>query len=670
MPSKSPIRSRLTVLPEKPRMLRTLGVTVAGAEPDFSMATRHPKSKSLAQTDHSTLAGTLLATNIWAVFVSRLRFRHRHEGVVYNVPQTCRWTDDDKCRRKADCNYFSSLVSSRTDRMIVQHLDCGDRFVKRKVVTRADLPVLNIKSSCLYPSIFTLRSTSMLRHNPRASYAKLKWNKLTLLIMAEEKPIDASPQLTELDRAAPDATQKSRWERIWPTLACGAGLFSDGYLQSAIGPVNTVLGLRYGDAYKNSSAQQNVSSIAFAGTVVGQLFFGYTSDHYSRKWSLLASTIILFVFAALSAGAYGAGGTPGALFAALTAYRFLLGIGIGQFSVFSCVRVARDKYTTDWHSRRRISCGWTLALYLVRPSAITIRKHDFDLISFQGNLLPMIIAAGAPNNLGLIWRLSLGLGVVFPLSLIYFRFKLQEPESVSRNNFRKVRTPYWLALKFYGPRLFLHLLDHLDQRDSAEQRTLADLWLGYPHQLLLLARSDYWSFRLRLDWTTKGACHLRHRSGLCRLYHVWLVCNAPGVQREKQLIMFHAATGPGDNIGLIASKTSAAGIRGQYYAVAAAFGKIGGLVGSYVFPVIENDGGGPDTVLGGQLPFYVASALCFVSAFLVWLLPEITQDTIAIEDLRFKEYLVAHGFDVGKMGGEEWQERRASVIEGTQKQDL
>ena len=24
---------------------------------------------------------------------------------------------------------------------------------------------------------------------------------------------------------------KSRWERSWPTIACGAGLFSDGYIQ-------------------------------------------------------------------------------------------------------------------------------------------------------------------------------------------------------------------------------------------------------------------------------------------------------------------------------------------------------------------------------------------------------------------------------------------------------
>ena len=48
----------------------------------------------------------------------------------------------------------------------------------------------------------------------------------------------------------------------------------------------------YPDAYKASSAQANVASITFAGTVLGMLFFGYTSDHYSRKWSLFVSTII------------------------------------------------------------------------------------------------------------------------------------------------------------------------------------------------------------------------------------------------------------------------------------------------------------------------------------------------------------------------------------------
>lgn len=29
-----------------------------------------------------------------------------------------------------------------------------------------------------------------------------------------------------------ERTEKSKWERLWPVIACGAGLFSDGYLNN------------------------------------------------------------------------------------------------------------------------------------------------------------------------------------------------------------------------------------------------------------------------------------------------------------------------------------------------------------------------------------------------------------------------------------------------------
>lgn len=70
---------------------------------------------------------------------------------------------------------------------------------------------------------------------------------------------------------------------------------------------------QYGDAYSKSSAIKNVSSIAFAGTIVGQLFFGYLADKWSRVNALLVSTIILIVFTALAAGSYWHGETMGLL---------------------------------------------------------------------------------------------------------------------------------------------------------------------------------------------------------------------------------------------------------------------------------------------------------------------------------------------------------------------
>src|SRR6266567_403085 len=77
-----------------------------------------------------------------------------------------------------------------------------------------------------------------------------------------------------IHEAALDSTPKSRWERTWPVFACGAGLFSDGYLNGVIGSVNTMLKTIYKDQYVESTAQSNVTSIAFAGTVLGQLVFG------------------------------------------------------------------------------------------------------------------------------------------------------------------------------------------------------------------------------------------------------------------------------------------------------------------------------------------------------------------------------------------------------------
>ena len=108
--------------------------------------------------------------------------------------------------------------------------------------------------------------------------------------------------------------------------------------------------------------------------------------------------------------------------------------------------------------------------------------------------------------------------------------------------------------------------------------------------------------------------------------------------------------GPGDNIGLIASKTSATAIRGRYYAFAAAAGKVGAFIGNYLYPILVNDAGS-NVIEGNQFPFWVASSLCIVSAFLAFFcLPEIGQDTIDHEDAAFKNYLLEHHWDISRMG--------------------
>lgn len=89
-----------------------------------------------------------------------------------------------------------------------------------------------------------------------------------------------------------------------------------------------MLKTQYGDVYTSSTAFKFVADIAFAGTVVGQLVFGFLADHWSRTNTLMVSTVILIVFTALAAGSYWHGQAVG-MFNMLTAWRFFVGIGIG-----------------------------------------------------------------------------------------------------------------------------------------------------------------------------------------------------------------------------------------------------------------------------------------------------------------------------------------------------
>ncbi|PPJ53271.1 hypothetical protein CBER1_11883 [Cercospora berteroae] len=458
-----------------------------------------------------------------------------------------------------------------------------------------------------------------------------------------------------------DPPEKTRWERLWPTFACGAGLFSDGYLQSAIGPVSTCFKKLYGTRYTSTNAASNITSIAFAGTVLGQLLFGYTSDHYSRKWSLLSSTTILIVFAALSSGAYGAGGSLNGMIAALTAYRFLLGIGIGGEYPAGSVACAESTDGFKVGHRHRWFCLFT--------------NTQIDLGFVLGSLVPMCITRMAGDgNLSLVWRLSLGLGVVPPLSLLYLRTKLKEPESFCRGAFRKVKTPYWLALKFYGPRLALvcgiwFIYDFLTYPFSIYSSAWVDvlepnaaLWQTFGWSALVnffyVPGAIFGSFTS--DWLGPRRALMVFVAAQGVVGFIMSGCyeylktrkNVAGFVVVYGIFLALGEMGPGNNIGLVASKTSATGIRGQYYATAAALGKVGGFIGKcqYIFPYIQHAGGGADSIRGGQFPFYVASSLCFLSALLVWCLPDVHQDTIETEDMRFREYLEANGFDTARIG--------------------
>lgn len=57
------------------------------------------------------------------------------------------------------------------------------------------------------------------------------------------------------------------------------------------------------------------------------------------------------------------------------------------------------------------------------------------------------------NRLEVVWRVALGLGIVPPLFLMYFRLKMKEPEAYQKHSMKHAPIPYWLLLKRYWLRL-------------------------------------------------------------------------------------------------------------------------------------------------------------------------------------------------------------------------
>lgn len=458
---------------------------------------------------------------------------------------------------------------------------------------------------------------------------------------------------------------RSNLDVYWPIFTTGSGLFSDGYINASVGTVSTCLAQIYGDEYSKSKAIQNVSSIAFVGIVVSQLSFGYISDHHSRKFAMLLGNIILIVFSILAAGAWGVGTTStkaGGLFAAITAYRFFLGVGIG--SEYPSGSTAASEASALLPAKRRNRWFVWFTNFMI----------DWGFVIAA--LVPLILVCiFGEHRLQWVWRLTMGLGAIPPCSLFLMRMRFKESKSFATSKFNKVM-PYMLVLKFYWFRTiiisiiwFLYnfssyafgiysslIIKNLLNKGGNESPSLKDSFAWnvlfnafyLPGSFLGAIFADYIGPRLTLCL------------GLFvqAMFGIGMTCGFASL--EKHIAAFTVIFGiftslgefsVGDNVGLIASKSYATPVRGTLYAISAAVGKIGAFSGTYAFPQIMKNAGGADTTNGMRAPFWVATALCLFSCFIgFFMLPDLDPDAIIYEDRKFHEYLEQSGYDMSSLG--------------------
>jgi len=439
--------------------------------------------------------------------------------------------------------------------------------------------------------------------------------------------------------------------------ACGTALFSDGYANGIIGSVNTLLGRIYGTAIP-TGYHETLSSLAFAGTIVGMLSFGYISDRIGRKTGMMVATVIVAVFSLLSAASAGKHVTG--LINMLSACRFLLGIGVG--AEYPCGSVAASEQTEEEGIAKNAQNRW---FALATNSMI---DAGFVIAAFVPLVLYWIFGE---HHLRAVWRISLGLGFIPAMAVLLWRLRMQEPTRYRKDAIKR-NVPYMLIIKRYWLQLAAICITWF----------IYD-WITYPFGIYSSIIIDAvtnksaalpvvfgWNVVINLFYIpgTIGGAFLIDYLGPKNTMILGLLLQAlfgfimSGLYTHLAnhigafavlygLFLSFGELGPGNNLGLLAAKTSPTAIRGQFYGVAAAIGKVGAFIGTHTFPQITDSFTARSATLGITGPFWVGSALAVFSAIITFFfIRPLTTDGMAEEDMKFREYLSEHGYDISQMG--------------------
>ncbi|KAF0500567.1 phosphate transporter [Gigaspora margarita] len=215
--------------------------------------------------------------------------------------------------------------------------------------------------------------------------------------------------LLEIDHA------NFQWFHIRACVVSGVGFFTDSYDLFVINLVSTMLGYTYFD--KSGTLPPNIDMglkiSAACGTLIGQVFFGWSADRYGRKkiYGLeLSIMVIATIGSALCSDSFAI-----TLWGSLMFWRFILGIGIGGDYPLSAV--ITSEFATIKRRGAMMSAVFAMQGFGILTAAII---SVVTLMIFRDKIKHDL------NYIDCVWRIVLGFGVVPTITALYFRLTIPE----------------------------------------------------------------------------------------------------------------------------------------------------------------------------------------------------------------------------------------------------
>ncbi|KAL6945514.1 hypothetical protein ACO0QE_002974 [Hanseniaspora vineae] len=451
-------------------------------------------------------------------------------------------------------------------------------------------------------------------------------------------------------------TKEEKKTAVWNMFIAAGNLFSDGYANSNTSVITLGLSTIYGKEYTNSTAIGNVSSVVFAGTILGMILGGLWADNWGRKSGLLVSNAFLIVFIILCAGAWGAHTSlnppkEGGLFGAIIAYRFLLGIGIGAEYPLGSAMSADVSQHMQKSQRSKWFCWFT-------NSAISF---GFVMSSFVAYIVAVICGK---NHINTIWRVAVGIGAIFPTIFLC-------SEIVHERKFTK-KVPYLLIYRYYWFRILVVSISWFIYDISSygfssfSSIILKNVEGGSPSVIQTLGWNclfqtfNFPGAVIGAFFTAAYGPRLSGGVGVIVQSIIGFAMAGAFETLRKHIAGFTVMFGIfstmgnfalGNQMGLLATLSFPPECRASAYFICSVIGKVGAFASGWIFPKVIISAGGYSTSSGLAAPYWLACSLgCFAGFLILVFLHPMDAKSQDEEQMKFRFYLEQQGFDLSTLG--------------------
>lgn len=384
-----------------------------------------------------------------------------------------------------------------------------------------------------------------------------------------------------------------------------------------------------------------------------------TCDYIGRKTAIVLTSSMIILGLILSAASNGH--TISGMFWMLTISRGITGFGTG------------GEYPASSTSASEAANAYTLK----RRGTIFILVTNLPLsfgVPLASSIFLIVLQITTTKHLSTLWRTTFAIGVIFPVTIFYWRVRMVNSKLYRRGAIKR-KVPYLLIARYYWRTLIgttgaWFLYDFVTIPNSVFSTNIisavvpaGNIQKTAEWQLLLgtIALPGVFVGALLVDVLGRKNVMMIGFGGFL-VFGLIVGCAFDKISKILPLfivlygvMLSFGNLGPGDMIGLISSESYATAVRGSCYGLSAAMGKAGAAVGTEVFQPIEIH-------LGTRWTFIIAAICGAVGILVTWIfVPNLTGDDLALEDEKFRAYLVRNGWH-GKMGEEDLKDEADAGI--------